>query len=123
MRLIIAGCRNIEWSYLNTLIDESIKYITETTNDLNNIEIVSGGAYGADSMGEAFANRFNLPLKKFPADWDKYGKRAGMIRNHQMGDYATHLIAFWDGKSRGTNDMINYMKSLNKNVKIIYIKY
>lgn len=122
MRLIIAGCRTIEWNYLDTLIDESINYINDTTKDLSNMEIISGGAYGADSMGEAFAHRFNLPLKKFPADWDKYGKRAGFIRNHQMGDYATHLIAFWDGKSRGTKDMINYMKSLEKEVKIIYIK-
>jgi len=81
-------------------------------------EIVSGGAHGVDFCGEQLAKAANLPLTVFPAEWDKYGKAAGMIRNKQMGNYADALIAIWDGKSRGTKQMIDYMKSLNKPVYV-----
>ncbi len=70
-------------------------------------EVVSGCARGADKLGERFANVGNLPLARFPADWTRYGKSAGYKRNEQMAEYATHLIAFWDGQSKGTKHMID----------------
>jgi len=69
--------------------------------------VVSGTARGADKWGERYARRFNYIITKFPADWNKYGKSAGYIRNKQMAEYADHLIAFWDGESKGTKHMIN----------------
>lgn len=83
------------------------------------ISIVTGMAKGADSLGYYFAIKNNVVAYKFPANWNQYGKSAGMIRNKQMGDFADGLLAFWDGKSRGTKQMIEYMLSLHKPVDII----
>lgn len=83
------------------------------------VSIVSGMARGADAIGVAFARQHNVKLYEFPADWNTYGKRAGFIRNHAMGDFADGLLAFWNGKSSGTNDMIGYMQKLGKPVRVI----
>lgn len=96
-------------------------------NILNNTksrigEIVSGDAKGADTYGCMYARDNNIPIRHFPADWEKYGASAGYVRNKQMGDYADELIAFWDGTSPGTKDMIDYMKKLNKKVTVINYK-
>lgn len=79
---------------------------------------IAGLARGADALGAKFA-RAHCQLYEFPADWDRYGKRAGFMRNEQMGHFADGLIAFWDGKSRGTKHMIDFMKSLGKPVHIV----
>ena len=76
-------------------------------------------AKGADSLGHFFAIQHNVAKYKFPADWIKYGKGAGFIRNKQMGDFADGLLAFWDGESRGTKQMVEYMRSLGKPVHIV----
>ena len=83
-------------------------------------EIVSGKAAGADSLGEHWANENEIHVEPFPADWDHYGNGAGPVRNKQMAEYADALIAFWDGESSGTEDMIKQMESLNKPVKVIH---
>lgn len=91
----------------------------------SNVTIVSGTANGADKLGERFAREFSLNLKRFPANWDKYGKSAGYKRNAQMAKYASDslskkvLIAFWDGKSSGTKHMINLAKERNLEVHIV----
>ena len=82
-------------------------------------EVVSGTARGADQLGEQFANEFNLPLHQYPADWAQYGKRAGYVRNAEMAQNAEALIALWDGKSKGTRDMIN--RALDQDLAV-YIK-
>lgn len=73
----------------------------------DDIEIVSGTARGADQLGERYAQECHMPIKRFPADWDLYGKRAGYIRNEQMAKYADSCVVFWDGKSKGTKMMID----------------
>lgn len=83
------------------------------------IEIVSGGAKGADYLGEKLAKKKGFRVKKFEAEWDKHGNSAGMIRNFKMAQYANILIAFWDGKSRGTGNMITQMKKVDKPVRVI----
>lgn len=70
--------------------------------------VVSGGAPGADAMGERFAEVMGLPVKRFPPDWAKHGKAAGPIRNRQMADYADAVIAFPGGK--GTESMLQIAK-------------
>lgn len=82
------------------------------------VEIVSGEATGADKLGERFAEEQGTGLCQFPADWN-LGKMAGIIRNRQMAKYADALIAFWDGKSRGTMNMIYEMRQLNKPTRVI----
>ena len=88
------------------------------------IEIISGGARGADKIGEQFAKKYNIKLTVFPAQWDKYGKSAGMIRNAEMAQYAKDgiLFAFWDGKSTGTKNMIDAARRNNMTVLIYEYK-
>ena len=79
----------------------------------NNVtEIVCGMAKGVDTHGEKFAKINNIPVKYFPANWNEHGKRAGFIRNAEMGDYADALILIWDGKSKGSAHMKKYAKSV-----------
>ena len=81
------------------------------TSILNNIEditlIVSGGASGADRLVEMYADQNNINKLILKADWGKYGKSAGMIRNKDIVDTAEYIIAFWDGVSKGTKHMID----------------
>lgn len=68
--------------------------------------VLSGGAEGVDKLGEEFARRMGIPLEVYPAEWDRYGNRAGPIRNVQMAKKAEALVAVWNGKSTGTGHMI-----------------
>ena len=69
--------------------------------------VVSGTARGADTFGEAWAAAHGVEVVRFPADWSRHGKAAGMLRNKQMAENADALIAVWDGQSRGTRNMID----------------
>lgn len=68
--------------------------------------VISGHAVGADKLGEAWAKKNSIPIDPHPALWSKYGNAAGPIRNREMAKQADALIAFWDGKSKGTENMI-----------------
>lgn len=113
-KVIVAGTR-----YFNNY-DLMCKKLDYFLCNLEDIEIVSGTARGADALGEQYANEHNLTIKQFPADWDKYGKRAGYLRNNQMADYANYLVAFWDGKSKGTSLMINLAKEKGLKIRVVY---
>lgn len=101
MRVIIAGTRDLK-NYLfvkyNLLV--LFKFLKKKSGDIT--EILCGDCRGADKLGEKFAKQFKIPVKHFPADWDKYGKKAGYIRNAEMAKQADVCILFWDGKSKGT---------------------
>lgn len=84
------------------------------------IEIVSGCANGADSLGERYAKERGYRISKFHADWDTYGKSAGYIRNEQMARYSQGLIAFWNKKSRGTKHMIDLAKKYDLKVRVVH---
>lgn len=108
MRTIIAGSRDIlDYQFLLNAIDEC--GWTPTT-------VISGAARGVDKLGEDWAHDHQVPCELYPANWSKYGKSAGPIRNIQMAENAEALIALWDGKSRGTKHMIDTAKS--KNLKV-----
>lgn len=116
-KLIIAGGRDFtDTKMLSGVIDQLVN-----RGELKDyaVSIVTGMARGADMLGREFALALNVKRYEFPADWNQYGKRAGFIRNKQMGDFADGLLAFWDGESRGTKQMIEYMQSLNKPVHIV----
>jgi len=107
LKVIIAGCRNFDdYEMLKHYVDHILQNVAQRES----IEIVSGGAKGADTLGERYATERGYKITRFLADWDKYGRGAGPKRNEQMGDYADALIAFWDGQSRGTKHMIEYAK-------------
>lgn len=83
--------------------------------------IITGGARGADALGKGFAEHKAefFHHEEFPADWDTHKKAAGAIRNQQMAQAADALIAFWDGRSKGTKDMIEKATRLGLDVHII----
>jgi hypothetical protein len=108
MKTIIAGSRDFnDFDYMKAYLATIPPWIEIT-------EVVSGCAQGADTLGEKWAELKRIPVKRFPAEWERLGKRAGPIRNAEMGIYAEGLIAFWDGKSRGTQHMILFMQQNNK---------
>lgn len=78
--------------------------------------VISGTCRGPDRFGEEWAKANGVPIERFPADWDQYGKQAGYIRNVDMACHAEALIAVWDGESNGTRHMINAARA--KGLKI-----
>lgn len=85
-----------------------------------NVIIVSGHAKGVDQLGERFACENKLKTIVFPAEWKKYGRAAGPLRNKIMADNADALIAFWDGESRGTGNMIQLAQ--DKGLKLFLVQ-
>jgi hypothetical protein len=113
MKVIIAGGRDFtDYELLKEKCDKILSSQKE-------IKIVSGNAQGADYLGERYAKERGYNLILFPADWKKYGKAAGPIRNTQMAENSDSLIAFWDGKSRGTKHMINTATKLGLKVRVV----
>lgn len=104
-RIIICGSRN--FNDLKAIMIEVDKFVVSNGLLKHEVEIVSGSAKGADKLGELYAKIRGYQIKKFPANWNKYGKRAGFLRNEQMVKYANQCFAFWDGKSKGTQHTIN----------------
>lgn len=98
-RLIIAGGRDKQ------LTTEEFRMLDEL---LPVDEVVSGGATGVDTGGEIWARDWGIPVKRFPANWKKFGLMAGPLRNEEMAAYATHLAVFDGGK--GTADMLRKAK-------------
>ena len=108
--MIIAGSR--EYTDYDTLL----KYFLTLPRPT---EIVSGGCRGADRLGEIIAHNYKIDLKRFPADWQTYGRAAGPTRNIKMAEYANCLLACWDGISRGTAHMIDAAQQRNLPVYIL----
>ncbi len=106
MKVIIAGSRGIN-DYI--LVQQAIIDSGLWSKYTHKLEIVSGTCKNSpDVLGEAFASNNKLTLHRFPANWDKYGRRAGFVRNVQMGEFSDALIAIWDGKSKGTQQMVEW---------------
>lgn len=110
MRTIIAGSRGIvDMSVLRHCIDHLRHPITV---------VISGAAIGVDSLAIDYAKEHELPLEMYPAEWKRFGNRAGFIRNELMASKAEALVAIWDGKSRGTRHMITVAKMLGLTVTV-----
>ncbi len=106
MKVAVIGSRNISVNNLEN-------YLPEET-----AEIVSGGARGVDTSAREYAQKSGLKLTEFLPDYEKYGKRAPLLRNDQIIDYADMVLAFWDGKSRGTAYVIDHCRKKNKKVEV-----
>ena len=110
MKVIVAGSRNIS-SY--ELVKDAIE-----NSGFDADTVVSGCAQGVDKLGEQWAKNNNKKVQRFPANWEKYGKQAGFLRNVQMAENADALVAVWDGKSSGTKHMIETATAHNLKVHI-----
>jgi hypothetical protein len=116
MHVIVAGSRTVDdYDY----VARSLNNVLGDEPDVQ-IVIISGTAKGADSMGAKWANlTAGISLVEMPAQWDKYGKAAGYRRNQDMATIASHVIVFWDGKSRGAKHMIDIAKKLELPCRVL----
>ena len=118
IKIVVAGCRDFnDYEIAKKFIDQCL---TEAKNE-NQITFISGCCKGADLLGERYALDNGFEIERFPADWIKYKKAAGVIRNKQMAEASDIVICFWDGKSKGTKSMIDLAKKMNKKVFIKFI--
>lgn len=112
MKTIIAGGRDFA----------SLAFMTKTMDAIvpQPTVVVSGTAKGADTTGELWAKTRNIPIERYPAEWNKYGKSAGYRRNELMASKATRLVAFWDGQSKGTKHMIDIATHMGLEIYIVH---
>ncbi len=120
--VIIAGSREFkDYDLLKEVCD---RVLENKVKDGYKIIIVSGNAKGADSLGERYAQEKGYEVKLYPAQWEKYGKKAGMVRNEKMADIGNALIAFFSddpkAESRGTKNMVEIARKKNLIVREIY---
>lgn len=110
MKVIIAGSRTVG----------DFRIVAQAVFDagFTIAEVVSGTAAGVDRLGEQWAEVFGIPVKRFPANWERDGRAAGMMRNRRMAEYADGLIAVWDGVSKGTKQMIDEAWKRNLRVHV-----
>jgi hypothetical protein len=114
MKVIVAGGRDFkDYKVLSQYCD---KILSRT--DTSSIEIVSGGAKGADTLAERYAKEKGYPFRVFEAKWESYNSAAGPVRNREMAEYSDALIAFWNQKSPGTRSMISIAEELGLKVRV-----
>ena len=106
MRIIIAGSRTItDFKIVQKAVFQALHEWKKTYSDVT--EVFSGCAKGVDILGQIWSTKYGKQLLLYPADWEKYGKKAGYLRNEKMAKLTDGLIAIWDGKSKGTKHMID----------------
>lgn len=115
-RVIIAGSRSFS-NY--ELLRNHCLFLLQEKMRTHRVIIVSGHAHGADTLGERFAKEQGLTVELHPAKWKALGKAACIIRNAEMARASDALIAFWDGKSRGTAHMINFARRRGLEVSVV----
>jgi hypothetical protein len=119
MKVIIAGSRGLD------TLDESMRLLlvrnAVQASGFAVTDVMSGTARGADQAGEKWAETLGISIRRFPANWARNGRAAGWMRNQEMGEYADALIAIWDGKSKGTKNMIEIMQRLKKPTFVKYV--
>lgn len=115
-KVIVAGGRDFnDYNLLKTKLDR----ILCNKRNTHQICILSGKATGADSLGERYAYENGFQVLSFPANWNLYGRQAGVKRNAEMANEANALIAFWDGESHGTKHMIEIATKKGLNIRTI----
>jgi hypothetical protein len=116
-KVIVAGSRGFsDYTLLRAKLDA---LLAGKLADGATVTIVSGGARGADTLGERYAEERGLTCLVMPADWDRHGRSAGYKRNEEMANVANALVAFWDGRSPGTKHMIDIARQRGLAVRVV----
>lgn len=120
MILVVSGCRDYDnYEFFSKEMDN---YLISYDPMVMHLEkIIFGDATGVDAMAKKYCEHNSIEYKEYEAKWKQFGYAAGPIRNRMMANVGTHLIAFWDGKSRGTKNMIDEAKTRGLNIKVIDI--
>lgn len=114
MKVIIAGSRSFDDYQRLARVMDAAREPYEIT------EIISGGAGGADRLGERWAASRGIPIRLCLAQWKAFGKAAGFLRNQEMADLGDLLVLFWDGQSRGSRDMLYRASAKPMTVQVEY---
>lgn len=115
-RLVVAGSRNFnDYSLLCTTLNEVVGELKSEYN----VTIVSGTANGADKLGEKYAEKHGLKIERHPANWGRYGRGAGPIRNAEMVKESDGVVVFWNGESSGAKNIIDCAKAENLLIKVV----
>ena len=114
MKIVVGGSRDFSdyevlCEFLDSLLDGA---------DVSDLMFLSGGCRGADLLAERYAAERGITIERHLPEWDKYGRAAGVHRNCEMVDEADKVVAFWDGKSRGTKSLIEYAKKRGKPAEV-----
>ena len=109
MKVAVIGSRNLS-------VDNLGDYLPKETT-----EIVSGGAKGIDTVAKEYALKNSIKLTEFLPEYSKYKRGAPLKRNLQIIEYADVVIAFWDGKSRGTRFVIENCNKIQKKITVIHM--
>lgn len=118
MKIVVGGCRDFfDYSTVSAHLDALLK--THDPNDT--VTFLSGHCSGVDQLTEQYARERGYSLLLFPAEWKRYGRAAGPMCNQAMVEKSDQVVAFWDGKSRGTKSLIQYAQKLQKPLVIIKI--
>ena len=116
MKLFVFGGRDFtDYQRLSGVLDLVQIHMPEG----NSLEIISGMARGADMLAVQYAREHSLGVYEYPANWDKFGKRAGFIRNSHMARACDEAIGFWDQRSKGTAHSISELERLAKPLLVI----
>lgn len=108
MKIAIVGSRNMIPKHIE-------EYVTDED------EIVSGGAVGVDQYAATYAKEHALKLTEFLPQYTLYGRAAPIVRNKAIVDYCDQVVAFWDGRSKGTLSVIKYAKKIGKPCTVVLI--
>ena len=113
--VIVCGSRSfVAYSMLCQTLDEVFAAKKPTA-------IICGEAKGVDTLGKQYAVAHHIQVLSFPANWEKHGRGAGFIRNAEMLKHADTVVAFWDGKSKGTKHMIDISRKAGIAVHVVRI--
>ncbi len=107
MKIAVVGSRSLKIDNMGDFLPAGIT------------EIVSGGAKGIDTVAADYARQNNIKLTQFFPEYERYGRAAPLKRNQQIAEYADEVIAFWDGKSKGTMYTVELFKKLGKKITVI----
>ena len=117
MHLVVGGCRQFnDYARISAELDRILQAYEQ-----EDIVLLSGHCSGVDTLAERYAEEHGLEVEIYPAEWRRYGRAAGPIRNEQMVMRADCVIAFWDGQSRGTKSLISYAEKHGKKWHVISV--
>lgn len=118
MKVIVAGSRTFGSNDFIGMVGSAL-----AISNFEVDEIVSGGAAGIDSAAIQYAKKEGIPVSIFNANWDKYGKAAGPIRNSEMAKYADALVLIYDGSSRGSVNMLDQARREGLKIFKVVVNY
>lgn len=114
MNLLIAGSRSFKNLELVISLIDSVASIEE------DVVIITGGAVGVDDTAKTYAEENNIQTETFYPDWDRFGKKAGILRNEEMVKHSDKIVVFWNGTSRGSKSTIDFALKYRKDIQVIF---